>query len=60
MTTFGVGTATSPGGPLVTADVYPRGLGAFCAEQKVLPNTLAKMSGTKLDNLLMDYVWGKE
>jgi hypothetical protein len=47
-------------GSAVTADVYLRRLGAFCVENKLNPNALAKMSGTKLDNLLMDYVSTKE
>jgi hypothetical protein len=47
-------------GSPITADVYLRRLGAFCAENKLNPNTLAKMTVTKLENLLMDYVSAKE
>lgn len=47
-------------GSPVTADVYLRRLGAFCAENKVNPNALANMGATKLENLLMDYVSAKE
>jgi integrase len=47
-------------GSPITADVYLRRLGAFCAENKLNPNALAKMTATKLENLLMDYVSAKE
>jgi integrase len=47
-------------GSTVTADVYLRRLGSFCAESKVTPAVLATTAPTKLDNLLMDYVSAKE
>ena len=47
-------------GSPVTADVYLRRVGAFCAENKVSPNALAKIGARKLENLLMDYVSAKE
>jgi integrase len=47
-------------GSPITADVYLRRLGAFCAENKLNPNTLVKLTATKLENLLMDYVSAKE
>jgi hypothetical protein len=47
-------------GSPITADVYLRRLGAFCAENKLNPSALAKMTATKLENLLMDYVSAKE
>jgi hypothetical protein len=47
-------------GSPVTADVYLRRLGAFCAENKLNPNALAKLTATKIENLLMDYVSAKE
>jgi hypothetical protein len=47
-------------GSAVTADVYLRRLGSFCAENNLTPPILATMSPTKLDNLLMDYVSAKE
>jgi hypothetical protein len=47
-------------GSTVTADVYLRRLGSFCAESKVTPVVLATTAPTKLDNLLMDYVFAKE
>jgi hypothetical protein len=47
-------------GSAVTADVYLRRLGSFCAENNLTLSVLATMSTTKLDNLLMDYVSAKE
>jgi hypothetical protein len=47
-------------GSPITADVYLRRLGSFCAENKLTPAVLAAMSSLKLDNLLMDYVSSKE
>jgi hypothetical protein len=47
-------------GSPVTADVYLRRLGSFCAESNVTPAVLATTAPIKLGNLLMDYVSAKE
>lgn len=47
-------------GSTVTADVYLRRLGSFCAESNVTPAVLATTAPTKLTDLLMDYVSAKE
>jgi len=47
-------------GSPVTADVYLRRLGSFCAERNVTPAVLANTAPIKLGNLLMDYVSAKE
>jgi hypothetical protein len=47
-------------GSAVTADVYLRRLGSFCAKNNLTPPVLTTMSPMKLDNLLMDYVSAKE
>jgi len=43
-------------GSRVTADVYLRGLGAFCQSFGRSPKNLLDMSEAELYNLLLDYV----
>lgn len=43
-------------GSRVTADVYLRRLGGFCAERKITPKELASMEQKELEDLLLDAV----